>query len=358
MKLIMNRGISMKRLEVVLILIICQGVAQCYPIHASNGAFNCTVYGEFKDNYLINEPGEDRNIVLNVDVSLVKSNGTGSYPAQANYSLVDYNNKTYPTRGELTRSLRPGRQLLGFAVPPDTIPKMLIVDPSGSPQGSDRLMVNFGELTNGTNGLVNLLYYGVLNSKIESNLQSTDFDVGVTNRGTNALPLGSKNFSLLDQWGERYDSLAYSSYRNVGFKSRDLKPKEMARMKVSFGSMSPLSRPSKLVYEYSNTSSIVLNIDPEGGLLQNVNISKNCSCQSCGYIVPKPPALNSSTEQSVLSRLSGTLKATRAVLHKSDNFLSSNVHVVKDTGGRQKAVLGNSTTNFQTNDDHKTTKLG
>ena len=125
----------MKRLEVVLILIICQGVAQGYPIHASNGAFNCTVYGEFKDNYLINEPGEDRNIVLNVDVSLVKSNGTGSYPAQANYSLVDYNNKTYPTRGELTRSLRPGRQLLSFAVPPDTIPKMLIVDPSGVLRG-------------------------------------------------------------------------------------------------------------------------------------------------------------------------------------------------------------------------------
>jgi hypothetical protein len=57
--------------------------------------------------------------------------------------------------------------------------------------------------------------------------------------------------------------------------------------------------------------------------------------------------LNSSAEQSVLSRLSGTLKATRAVLPKSKkNFLGSNVHVVKDNSGRQKAVLGNSTTYF------------
>jgi hypothetical protein len=330
----------MKRLEMVLILIICQGVAQGYPIHASNGAFNCTVFGEFKDNYLIVEPNEDRNIVLNVDVSLVKSNGTGSYPAQANYFLVDHDDKTYPTRGEFTRSLRPGRQLLGFAVHPETIPKMLIVVPSGSHGEGDRLAINFGELTNATNGRVNLLYYGVLNSKIESNLKSIDFDIGITNNGTKELPLISKNFSLIDQWGYRYDSLAYNKYSFEGFEGRNLEPKEMARIKVSFVSLSPLSRASKLVYEYSNTSSVVLNIDPEEELLQNVTISKNCSCQSCGDIALKPPALNSSTEQSVLSRLSGTLKATRAVLPKSKNFLGSNVHVVKDSGGRQKAVLG------------------
>jgi hypothetical protein len=329
----------MKFLEMVLILIICQGVAQSYPIHASNGIFNCTVFGEFKDNYLIVEPGEDANIVLNVDVSLVKSNGTGSSPAEANYFLVDRDDKTYPTRGEFTRSLRPGRQLLGFAVHPETIPKTLIVVPYGSAEKGDRLSINFGELTNATNGRVNLLYYGVLNSKIASNLKSIDFDIGVTNNGTKEVPLSSKNFSLIDQWGYKYDSLTYNKYSFNSFESRNLEPKEMARIKVSFGSMSPLSRPSKLVYDYSNTSSVVLNIDPEEQL-QNVTISKNCSCPSCGDISPKPPVLNNSTAESVLSRLSGSLKATRAVLHKSANFVGDNVHVVKDSGGRQKAVLG------------------
>lgn len=334
-----NRGISMKRLEMVLILIIFQGVAQGYPIHAINGAFNCTVYGEFKDNYIIVEPGEDKNIVLNVDVSLVKSNSTGSYPAQANYFLVDHNDKTYPTRGEFTRSLRPGRLLLGFAVHPETIPKMLIVVPTGSTGEGERLSINFGELTNATNGKVNLLYYGVLNSKIASNLKFIDFDITVTNNGTKKLPMSSKNFSLIDQWGYKYDCLPYHKYSFESFESRNLEPKEMARIKVSFGSLSPLSRPSKLVYEYSNTSSVVLNIDTEEEL-QNITTSKNCSCQSCDDIAPKLPALNSSTEQSVLSRLSGKLKATRAVLHKSDNFLGSNVHMIKDSSGRQKAVLG------------------
>jgi hypothetical protein len=218
---------------------------------------------------------------------------------------------------------------------------MLIVVPSGSSWEGDRLAINFGELTNATNGSVSLLYYGVLNSKIESNLKSIDFDIGVTNNGTKKLPLSSKNFSLIDQWGYKYDSLAYNKFSFEGFESRNLEPREMARIKVSFGALSPLSRPSKLVYQYSNTSSVVLNIDPEEGLMKNVTISKNCTCQSCGDVAPKPPAENSSTEQSVLSRLSGKLKATRAVLPKSKNFLGSNVHVVKDSGGRQKAVLGN-----------------
>lgn len=336
----------MKFLEMVLIIIICQGVAQGYPIHVTSGVLNCTVYGEFKDNYLIVEPGEDANIVLNVDVSLEKSNGTGSFPANANYFLVDRDDKTYKTRGEFTRSLRPGRQLLGFAVHPETIPKTLIVVPYGNPEEGERLSINFGELTNATNGIVNLLYYGVLNSKTESNLKSIDFDIGITNNGTKKLPLSSKNFTLIDQWGYKYDSLTYNKYSFNSFESRNLEPKEMARIKVSFGSMSPLSRPSKLVYDYSNTSSVVLNIDPEEQL-QNVTISKNCSCPSCGDISPRPPVadspkpvLNNSTAQSVLSRLSGSLKATRAVLHKSANFVSNNVHVVKDSGGRQKAVLG------------------
>jgi hypothetical protein len=326
----------MKWFVVVLILIICQGFAHGYPIYASNEVVNCTIFGAFKDNYIIVEPGENRNIVLNVDVSLIKSNATGISPVRATYFLVDRNDKTYPTRDEFTRSFGIGRNLLGFAILPETIPKMLIVVPSGSPLGGNRLVINFEELTNATNGKVNLLYYGILNSKIESNLKSIDLDMNVTNSGTKELSLSSKNFSLIDQRGWKYDSLARNNFTNDGFLSRDLKPKETARIKVSFGSMSPLSRPSRLVYEYSNTSLIVLNIDSE----------ENCSCQKCGDSAPEPPALNSSTEQSVLSRLSGSLKATRAVLHKgnkeSDNFSRSNMRIVKDNGGRQRAVLGRS----------------
>lgn len=333
----------MKWLVMPVILIIVQCPVLGYPIHASNEAFNCTVFGEFKNPYTIVEPNGDKNIVLNVDVSLIKSNSNSSSPANVTYSLLDSNDKGYAISDEFTRSFQQDRQILGFSVPLETIPKMLIVSPSRGPRGDKRLLINLGELTNGTNGKVNLQYYGILNSKIESNLKSLDFDLNVTNHDVKELPLSSKNFSLIDQWGWRYDSLPKNAYTGSAFESRFLEPEEIARIKVSFGSMSPLSRPSRLVYEYSNNSSIVLNIDPDRRQLQYISISKNCSCQPCGDTAPKPPALNSSQQRSVLSRLAGKVKATRAVISKSGNLLKSNIHMVKGNGARQKVVLGNHT---------------
>lgn len=296
----------MKLWGIILLLVMVLGLASGYPIHAGNGAVNCTVFGEFKDPYTIVEPNGERSIVLNVDVALIKANSTYVTPVQAVYSLVDGNDRTYSTRGEFTRSLQPGRQLLGFAVPTETIPKALIVDPSGSPSGGNRFAINFGELTNATNGNVTLLYYGILNSKIDSNIKSIDFDVGITNNGTTKMPVSSKNFSLIDQWGWRYASLEHDDYTNNGFANRELRPNETARVKVSFGSMSPQSRPSKLAYEFSNRSSIVLNIDPEAGLQQNVTSPKGDACQTCS---------NSATEPAPTT-LAGTIKATKARLAK------------------------------------------
>jgi hypothetical protein len=296
----------MKLRGTVLLLVIVIGLSSGYPIHAGNGAVNCTVFGEFKDPYTIVEPNGERSIVLNVDVALIKANSTTVSPAQAVYSLVDGNDRTYSTRGEFTRSLQPGRQLLGFAVPAETIPKALIVDPYGYPSEGNRFAINFGELTNATNGNATLLYYGILNSKINSNIKSIDFDVGITDNGTVKMPVSSKNFSLIDQWGWRYASLEHDDYTNNGFANRELKPNETARIKVSFGSMSPQSRPAKLVYECSNTSSIVLNIDPEAGLLQNVTASKGDVCQACSNSAAEPAP----------TTLAGTIKATKARLAK------------------------------------------
>jgi len=307
-------GNDMRWLGMILVLVFTLGLAYGYPIHAGNGAVNCTIFGEFKDPYTIVEPSGDRNIVLNVDVALIKANSTSSSPAQAVYSLVDGNDRTYSTRDEFTRSLQPGRWLLGFAVPAETIPKTLIVDPTGYISEGNRFAINFGELANATNGKVTLLYYGVLNSKINSNLKSVDFDVGITDNGTVKMPVTSKNFSLIDQWGWKYSSLEHDYYNN-GFADRELKPNETARIKVSFGSMSPLSRPAKLVYESSSTSSIVVNIDPEAGLLRNVTPSKSNSCQACS---------NSATEPASTT-LAGTIKATKARLQKvRENLTGSN----------------------------------
>src|SRR5512137_862950 len=111
-----GRYTGVKRLELALALIIFLYPALGYPLHANNGAVNCTVFGEFKDPYTIVEPNGDRNIILNVDVALVKSdaNANGDSSAQATYTLIDGNDRPYPTKGEFTRSLQPGRRLLGF----------------------------------------------------------------------------------------------------------------------------------------------------------------------------------------------------------------------------------------------------
>jgi hypothetical protein len=302
----MGGTLPMKWLGIVLLLIIALGPASGYPIRAGNGAVNCTVFGEFKDPYTIVEPNGERSIVLNVDAALIKANSTSVSPAQAAYSLVDGNDRTYPAKGEFTRSLQPGRQLLGFAVPAETIPKTLIVDPSGYPSEGNSFAINFGELTNATNGNATLLYYGILNTKIDSNIKSIDFDVGITNNGTVKMPVSSKNFSLIDQWGWRYASIEHNDYTNNGFANRELKPNETARIKVSFGSMSPQSRPAKLVYECSKTSSIVLNIDPEAGLLKNVTVPKGNVCQACTNSAAEPAP----------TTLAGKIKATKARLEK------------------------------------------
>jgi hypothetical protein len=296
----------MKWLALVMMLIFSMGLGHGYPIGSGNGVVNCTIFGEFKDPYVIVETNIDKYIVLNVDVSLTKENSTGSYPVIASYSLVDGNDRFYQTRDEFTRSLSPGRQLLGFVVPPETIPKALIINPTIDPNNGNQFSINFGELTNATNGKVTMLYYGIINSKIKSNLKSIDFDVGITNNGTSTLPLSTKNFSLIDQWGWGYTSLPHSSYTNAGFEDRKLIPNETARLKVSFGSLSPLSRPSKLIYNYSKTDLVIVDIDPEAGLLNNCNVSKSNDCQSCSGNTPEPSP----------SSLAGSIKATKARLQK------------------------------------------
>ena len=45
-----------------------------------------------------------------------------------------------------------------------------------------------------------------------------------------------------------------------------LEPNGTIRAGLIFSSLSPISRPVELVYQYSNNSSLALDIDPESGL--------------------------------------------------------------------------------------------
>ena len=120
------------------------------------------------------------------------------------------------TSKEYAKELQPGRWLIGFVVPRETIARNLIVDVSGDPASGEQFSLHFPELINSSNGNVTLLYYGVLRSRISSNKKTIVLDTAVTNNGTLELPLLAQNFTLKDQWGWKYSGNQYNVLGNKG----------------------------------------------------------------------------------------------------------------------------------------------
>jgi hypothetical protein len=239
-----------------------------------------------------------------VDVGLVRTNATDNSTMKATYTLIDGNDKAYETREDYSKDLQPGRWVLGFVVPREAVAKSLIVDPY-KPEDGDQFIIPFEKLINSSNGKATLLYYGILSTKSEPNRRSMEFDIGMSNNNTSRLSVSWKNFSLIDQWGWRYDSKAYNKYNGEGFPAIELLPNQTIRSGVLFNYLSPLSRPVKLAYRYNNSSSIILDIDTEGGLRSNSSSSVD-SKAGCNAL---PPEASPTT-------LAGSIKASKSRLAK------------------------------------------
>ena len=299
----------MKWQALVLMLII--GLAQGYPLHGGNGVLNCTIYGAFKDPWLTDNLDANKYVVLNMDFSLLRDNASNSTPIKADYRLTDGNDKVFQNSPDYTRDLQMGRSLIGFVVPKETIAKALTVIPSTGFAGGGQFSIPFSELANSSNGKVALVYYGVLGSGSASNRKTIEFDVGLHNNGTSKLPLSPGNFSLIDQWGWRYKSKESDRYNGQGFPSVSLEPNGTLRSPLVFASLSPLSRPVELVYDFSKTSSIAIQIDPEAGLRSSVAQPQQCS--ECGQ-----------TQETPLGSLAGSIKASKARLAKVKSDITGN----------------------------------
>jgi hypothetical protein len=301
------RGVLMRWQVLVLMLLL--GLAQGYPLHASNGILESTVFGAFKDPWTSGDANADRYMVLVVDLGLMRDNASDSAPIKAVYSLTDGNDRVYRNEPGLTRDIGPRRSLIGFVVPREAIPKTLTIDPSAFAGDGEQFSVLFNELTNSTNGNVTMIYYGVLRSALSNNRKNIEFDIGIANNGTEKLPLSAKNFTLVDQWDWIYSgSKQYDSY-SPAFPTTVLPPNGSIRSRLVFGPLSPLSRPVKLVYAYSNNSTLSLDIDSEGGLH-----SGDASPQSCSECAK---AQEDKT-------LAGSIKATKARLAKVRESLTGN----------------------------------
>jgi len=292
----------MRWLALALFMILLPGIAQDYPMQMSNGVVNCTIFGTFKDPGFSGSSYSDSYSVLVVDARLTRMNESDNAPIRAAYSLTDGNDRVFQTSAQNIRELQPGRRLIGFVVPRETIAKSLTIDLSQDRAGGEQFSLRFPELVNSSNENVTLLYYGVLRSSINSYKKTIELDVAITNNGTKKLSLDSNNFTLLDQWGWKYNSKEYDAYGKRGISRTVLEKNETIRSGLIFNSVSPLSRPVELVYRYSNNSSLTMNIDAEAGLVSALPETKSCvECES-----PKDAA----------SSLAGSIKATKARLAK------------------------------------------
>jgi hypothetical protein len=299
----------MRCTALALTLILALSLAEGYPLHGSNGAVNCTIFGAYKTPFTPGDVNAGKNMIYNVDIALVRANATDSSTVNAVYTLTDGNDKVYELRKDYTNDLQPGRLMLGFVVPKEAVIKSLTVDPLKLEDG-DQFVIPFDELINSSNGKATLLYYGILSSKSEANRRAVEFDISVSNNDTSRLSLSSKNFTLIDQWGWRYSSQAFNKYSGEGFPVVELLPNQTIRSGVLFNYLSPISRPAMLAYEYNNTSSIVIDIDSEKGIRPSSS-SNSGQCSNQPAAESPPPTL------------AGSIKATKSRLAKVRENLNS-----------------------------------
>ncbi|VVB72911.1 Uncharacterised protein [uncultured archaeon] len=294
----------MRWMALALLVILVIGPSRGYPLHASNGVVNCTIYGAFKDPWATANANANSYAVLNVDLSLEWINSSNKSSIGAAYSLTDGNDRAYKSSPDYTRELQTSRRLIGFVVPKETIAKSLTVDLSTDPAAGDQFSIPFAEVANSSNGKVTLLYYGITRTWSDSNKKTIELDMSLNNNDTHKLFLNAENFSLVDQWGWKYGSQEYDHYGRKGLSAVNLEPNGTIRSGLIFSSLSPLSRPAELIYRYSNNSSLALDIDPEAGLKKIEKAPEKCS--TCG----------NAEEISDASSLAGSIKATKARLAK------------------------------------------
>ena len=194
----------MRWLALALFMILLPGIAQDYPLQMSNGVINCTIFGSFKDPGFSGSSYSDSHSVLVVDARLTRINESDSSPIRAAYSLTDGNDRVFQTGSQNIIELQPGRRLIGFIVPRETIARSMTIDLSQDRAGGEQFSVDFSEPVNSSNKNMTLLYYGVLRSSTNSYKKTIELDVAITNNGTEKLVLDADNFTLLDQWGWKY----------------------------------------------------------------------------------------------------------------------------------------------------------
>ena len=250
----------MRLIALAFALVLALGIAQAYPLTGGTAAVNCTLFGATK----VPVPGTDpnatvQNYVLKVDVGLL---GTHN----ATFELVDSKDKVYSPDTSMSWTFQPTsgsyiRQILAFVVPKDALFKLFKVTPSAG----DPFAIKWWRTPKKSQGDIILRDYGVVDTRTNPNEQSVTYEVGIQNNGTNSITLNPLNFTLLDQSGWEY-------YTMYGFGEINLGPKNSTKVKVNFSSLSYLSRPTALAFDYQTSNQIVFDLDKDTGPLTDAQV--------------------------------------------------------------------------------------
>ena len=222
----------MKYIAVIVLLALTLDLAQGVPLQGGNENVTAVLF-----NAIRLPSAENQNeTILELDLSLL---GTD----EAKFELIDSKDNVYSPvfYGNLER----GRQLLYFKIPEYALFKLFrVIPPEGGP-----ININWWKTPKGTKDNLVLRYYGLIDwiSGAPNNPQGVVYQVSLFNQSS-ALPVALDNFTLLDQWSWPYRPTNIETLENY-------------RINLIFENLSPLSKPTFLVYDYTGPNEIVTDLE-------------------------------------------------------------------------------------------------
>ena len=312
----------MRLIALAFALVLALGIAQAYPLTGGNAGVNCTLFGATK----VPVPGADpnatvQNYVLKVDVGLLGARN-------ATFELVDSKDKVYSPDPSMSWTFEPIsesyiRQLLAFVVPSDALFKLFKVSPSVG----DPFAIKWWKTPKKAGGDLILRYYGVVDTRTNPNEQSVTYEVGIQNNGTGSAVISPLNFTLLDQSGWEY-------YTMYGFSQSYLGPKNSTKVKLNFSSLSHLSKPTALAFDYLTGNQIVFDLDRDTGQLSDsqvygTNVPSTATSTTAPAAVTAAPTVQATPQAAPLTNSASASAATNKSTSSGMQSLKDQINAVK-----------------------------
>ncbi|MCJ7443966.1 MAG: hypothetical protein MUO26_05465 [Methanotrichaceae archaeon] len=279
----------MKSIALAVLLALTISSAQGVQLRGGNDNATAVLFGAVK---ALASEGENVTI-LELDMALLGGEDAG-------IELIDSKDMVY---APITfKNFEHGRTLAFFKVPEFALFKLLRIKPySGEP-----FSINWWGTPKNSINDITLRYYGQVDSYIDPYKQAVAYQVSIFN-STSALPVALDNFRLIDQWGWPYTPTDIETFEN-------------GRINLIFNdTLSPLSKPAVLVYDYDGPNEIPIDLENDLKQLPDSEVYGTNATSSQSTEVKAPPAVAASnqTSQPKISTLKEDIAASKARLQNA-----------------------------------------